>query len=598
MDTGIGSVDGPKAAPSGALACPATFPAPSFAASAEATLGRHLARRLVQVGVSDVFGVPGDFNLTLLDHLIAEPGLRFVGCCNELNAGYAADGYARVKGVGACAVTFTVGGLSVLNAIAGAYSENLPLICIVGGPNSNDYGTNRILHHTIGLPDFSQELRAFQTVTCYQAVVNNLDDAQEQIDKAISTALKESKPVYISISCNLAGVSHPTFSLDPVPYFLSPRMSNQMGLEAAVEATVQFLDKAVKPVMVAGPKLRVAKAGAAFAELADASGYAVATMPSAKGMVAETLPRFLGTYWGAVSTAFCAEIVESADAYVFAGPIFNDYSSVGYSFLLKKEKAVIVQPDRVTVGNGPAFGCVMMKDFLSALAKRVTKNTTAYENYKRIFVPDGQVSESEPGEPLRVNVLFKHVQKMLTGDSAVIAETGDSWFNCQKLKLPDGCGYEFQMQYGSIGWSVGALLGYAQGARDKRVIACIGDGSFQVTAQDVSTMLRCEQNSIIFLINNGGYTIEVEIHDGPYNVIKNWNYTGLVDAIHNGEGKCWTTKVTCEEELTAAIETATGEKQDCVCFIEVIAHKDDTSKELLEWGSRVSAANSRPPNPQ
>ncbi|KAK1677709.1 hypothetical protein QYE76_038557 [Lolium multiflorum] len=561
-------------------------------------MGRHLARRLVQVGVSDVFAVPGDFNLTLLDHLIAEPGLRLIGCCNELNAGYAADGYARAKGVGACAVTFTVGGLSVLNAIAGAYSENLPLICIVGGPNSNDYGTNRILHHTIGLPDFTQELRAFQTVTCYQAVVNNLDDAHEQIDKAISTALKESKPVYISVSCNLPGVSHPTFSRDPVPYFLSPRMSNQMGLEAAVEATVQFLDKSVKPVMVAGPKLRVAKAGAAFAELADASGYAVATMPSAKGMVAETLPRFLGTYWGAVSTAFCAEIVESADAYLFAGPIFNDYSSVGYSFLLKKEKAVIVQPDRVTVGNGPAFGCIMMKDFLSALAQRVTKNTTAYENYKRIFVPDGEPPESEPGEPLRVNVLFKHVQKMLTGDSAVIAETGDSWFNCQKLKLPDGCGYEFQMQYGSIGWSVGALLGYAQGSKDKRVIACIGDGSFQVTAQDVSTMLRCEQNSIIFLINNGGYTIEVEIHDGPYNVIKNWNYTGLVDAIHNGEGKCWTAKVTCEEELTAAIETATGEKQDCLCFIEVIAHKDDTSKELLEWGSRVSAANSRPPNPQ
>lgn len=238
-----------------------------------------------------------------------------------------------------------------------------------------------------------------------------------------------------------------------------------------------------------------------------------------------------------------------------------------------------------------------MKEFLSELAKRVNKNTTAYENYKRIFVPEGQPLESEPNEPLRVNVLFKHVQKMLNSDSAVIAETGDSWFNCQKLKLPEGCGYEFQMQYGSIGWSVGALLGYAQGAKDKRVIACIGDGSFQVTAQDVSTMIRCAQNSIIFLINNGGYTIEVEIHDGPYNVIKNWNYTGLVDAIHNGEGKCWTSKVKCEEELTEAIGMALGEK-DCLCFIEVIAHKDDTSKELLEWGSRVSAANSRPPNPQ
>nr|CAB3464967.1 unnamed protein product [Digitaria exilis] len=402
---GVGSL--PMANSHAVIASPAPVMTTAVA-PAGATLGRHLARRLVQIGASDVFAVPGDFNLTLLDYLIAEPGLNLVGCCNELNAGYAADGYARSRGVGACAVTFTVGGLSVLNAIAGAYSENLPVICIVGGPNSNDYGTNRILHHTIGLPDFSQELRCFQAITCHQAVVNNLDDAHEQIDTAIATALRESKPVYISVSCNLAGLSHPTFSREPVPLFISPRLSNKANLEYAVEAAAAFLNKAVKPVMVGGPKIR----------------------------------------------------------------------------------------------------------------------------------------------------------------------------------------------YGSIGWSAGATLGYAQAAKDKRVITCIGDGSFQVTAQDVSTMLRCGQRSVIFLINNGGYTIEVEIHDGPYNVIKNWDYTGLVDAIHNSDGNCWTKKVRTEEELKEAIATATGAKKDCLCFIEVIVHKDDTSKELLEWGSRVSAANSRPPNPQ
>ncbi|XP_075517272.1 pyruvate decarboxylase 1-like [Primulina tabacum] len=566
--------------------------------SSESTVGRHLARRLVQVGVKDVFSVAGDFNLTLLDDLLAEPELNLVGCCNELNAGYAADGYARARGVGACAVTFTVGGLSVLNAIAGAYSENLPVICIVGGPNSNDYGTNRILHHTIGLPDFTQELRCFQTVTCYQAVVNNLDDAHELIDAAVSTALKESKPVYISVSCNLSAIPHPTFKREPVPFSISPRTSNQVGLEAAVEAAVEFLNKAVKPVMVGGPNLRVAKACNAFVELADACGYALAAMPSAKGLVPENHPHFIGIYWGAVSTAFCAEIVESADAHLFVGPIFNDYSSVGYSLLLKKEKAITVKPDRVTIGNGPAFGCVLMKDFLTALAKRLKPNTTAHENYHRIYVPEGHPPKSEPKEPLRVNILFQHIQNMLSRETAVIAETGDSWFNCLKLKLPSGCGYEFQMQYGSIGWSVGATLGYAQAVPEKRVLACIGDGSFQVTAQDVSTMIRYGQKTIIFLINNGGYTIEVEIHDGPYNVIKNWNYTALVDAMHNNEGNCWTAKVHCEEELIEAINTATHDKKDCLCFVEVIVHKDDTSKELLEWGSRVSAANSRHPNPQ
>ncbi|KAK3010184.1 hypothetical protein RJ639_010769 [Escallonia herrerae] len=608
MDTMIGTVEYSTKPTNNNVGCPAgngavstvqdSHPPASVAASPDSTLGRHLARRLVEIGVSDVFSVPGDFNLTLLDHLIAEPGLNNIGCCNELNAGYAADGYARSRGVGACVVTFTVGGLSVLNAIAGAYSENLPVICVVGGPNTNDYGTNRILHHTIGLPDFSQELQCFQPVTCYQAVINNLEDAHEGIDRAISTALKESKPVYISIACNVSAIPHPTFSRDPIPFSISPRLSNKLGLQAAVEAAAAFMNKAVKPVMVGGPKLRVAKAYGAFVELADACGYALSVMPSAKGLVPEHHPHFIGTYWGAVGTAFCAEIVESADAYLFAGPIFNDYSSVGYSLLLKKEKAIIVQPDRVVIANGPAFGCVLMKDFLHELAKRLKRNETAYENYHRIYVPEGLPLKSEPSEPLRVNVLFQHIQKMLSQDTAVIAETGDSWFNCQKLKLPEGCGYEFQMQYGSIGWSVGATLGYAQSVPEKRVIACIGDGSFQVTAQDVSTMIRCGQKSIIFLINNGGYTIEVEIHDGPYNVIKNWNYTGLVEAFHNGEGNIYTTKVRTEEDLIEAIATSTGEKKDCLCFIEVIVHKDDTSKELLEWGSRVSSANSRPPNPQ
>nr|XP_043623917.1 pyruvate decarboxylase 1 isoform X2 [Erigeron canadensis] len=531
------------------------------------SLGSHLARRLVQIGVNDVFSVP-------------------------------ADGYARAKGVGACVVTFTVGGLSVINAIGGAYSENLPVICIVGGPNSNDYGTNRILHHTIGLPDFSQELQCFQTVTCAQAVINNLEDAHEQIDTAISTALKESKPVYISISCNLPAIPHPTFAREPVPFFLPPILSNPLGLEEAVDATAKLLNKAVKPVIVAGSKLRVAKAQKAFMEFADASGYPITIMPAAKGLVPEHHPHFIGTYWGAVSSSFVGEIVESADVYIFVGPIFNDYSSVGYSLLIKKEKSIIVQPNRVTIGDGPSLGWVFMADFLSALAKKIKKNSTALENYQRIFVPSGMPLKYEKDEPLRVNILFKHIQEMLNGETAVIAETGDSWFNCQKLRLPENCSYEFQMQYGSIGWSVGATLGYAQAAKEKRVIACIGDGSFQVTAQDISTMIRCGQNTIIFLINNGGYTIEVEIHDGPYNVIKNWDYTGLVNAIHNGEGKCWTSKVKTEEELVEAIETATGPQKDSLCFIEVFVHKDDTSKELLEWGSRVSAANGRPPNPQ
>lgn len=138
-------------------------------------------------------------------------------------------------------------------------------------------------------------------------------------------------------------------------------------------------------------------------------------------------------------------------SYVFVGPIFNDYSSVGYSLLIKKEKTIVVQPNRVSIGNGPSLGWVFMADFLTALARKLKKNSTAVENYRRIFVPSGVALKREKDEPLRVNILFKHMQVRLSGDTTVIAETGDSWFNCQKLSLPKNCGYEFQMQYGSIG---------------------------------------------------------------------------------------------------------------------------------------------------
>ena len=188
--------------------------------------------------------------------------------------------------------------------------------------------------------------------------------------------------------------------------------------------------------------------------------------------------------------------------------------------------------------------------------------------------------------------MFHSVAKMLTSDSAVVAETGDSWFNGMRLKLPEGARFEIQMQYGSIGWSVGATLGYALGS-PRRVITLVGDGSFQMTAQEVSTMIRYGLKPIIFLINNGGYTIEVEIHDGPHNAIKNWDYAGLMNVFNAGDDKGWGTRVTTQNQLDAAIAQALA--NDGPSLIEVAIGRDDCSKELLEWGRHVAANNARPP---
>lgn len=302
-----------------------------------------------------------------------------------------------------------------------------------------------------------------------------------------------------------------------------------------------------------------------------------------------------------VSTAYAAEIVESADAYVLAGPIFNDYTTTGWSLLLKSEKMVLVENNSVTIGGAKRFNCCVMSEFLTALAGRIKQNPTAMQNYQRMYLSPPEVPRSQEGSPLLTKSLYHHIQGILSEKTSVLAETGDSWFNCQKLKLPTGCGYQFQCQYGSIGWSVGATLGYsiAEALSGRRVIASIGDGSFQVTAQDVTTMLKMRANPIIVIVNNGGYTIEEEIHASEaYNVIHNWDYVGLVRALDNGLNRSWATRVKTEDELVEALKQAMGEQADKLCLVEAIIHKDDCSKELLEWGSRVASTNARPPNPQ
>ncbi|MBV9387747.1 MAG: hypothetical protein JOZ78_15100 [Chroococcidiopsidaceae cyanobacterium CP_BM_ER_R8_30] len=552
-------------------------------------IGTYLAELLQTIGLEHYFTVPGDYNLLLLDQMLKHPNLQMINCCNELNAGYAADGYARARGVSAVVVTFTVGGLSMVNAVAGAYAEDLPVIVISGGPNSNDRGQHHLIHHSIGNYDFNQQYCIFREITAEAVVIRHIEDAHRLLHRALEAAIQKRKPVYIEIACNLVTAPIPR----SVPLQLKRHVeSNPVALEAAVDAVASKLNRAVKPALVAGVKLRAFEAISSFRQLADRSEYAVAIMPNAKGMFPETHPQYIGCYWGQVSSPGCAEIIESCDAYLFAGPIFNDYTTVGWSSLVNHEKLIEVQPDRVILA-GQEYPQVYMQEFLTALASQIQPNASSFKAFKRIHEQPLPPQALQSEAPLTTRAIREQVQSILTDNSALLVETGDSWFNGQKITLPDGCLYEFQMQYGSIGWAVGALLGYALGlGKEKRAIALIGDGSFQLTAQEVSTMIRFGLNPIIFLINNRGYTIEVEIHDGPYNNIKNWDYAGLVQVFNAGEGKGWSCRVQTEGGLAEAIGQAQAHQG--LALIECIIDRDDCTKELLEWGSRVAAANSRP----
>ena len=555
----------------------------------ESTVGTYLATRLEQAGVRDYFVVPGDFNLILLDQILENPRLRMIGCCNELNAGYAADGYARSNGVAAMVVTYSVGGLSALNAVTCAYSEDLPVIVVVGGINSDSEWQDKIIHHALGEVRYDYQREIYAHVTAGAFSVRHAADAPAVIDGAIDLALRRRKPVMLEIACNLAAMPVP--APRPRSFDAAPAI-DPAALADAVDHAAELLNKASRPVLVAGSKLRPPASREAFLKLADAAGYAVASIPAAKGMFPETHPAYAGIYWGPVSWPGVASVVESADAYLFAGALLSDYATTGYTAMIDPKKLLLALPGEVRL-PGATYAGVQLADFLGALAGKVRRNDASLVEFARGRMKDESPAVA-PGDTLTIAEVSRQVHDALGKDTALLVETGDSWFHGLRMRLPEGCRFEIQFQAGSIGWSVPATLGYELGfTTPTRVIAMIGDGSFQVTAQEVSTMIRHGTRPIIILVNNRGYIIEDAIHQGPYNKIKNWDYAGLMEVWTNGEGKGLGLHAKTVGELTAALARATT--HDGPCMIEVAIDPQDCSPDMREWGTRVAEANGKPP---
>ena len=558
------------------------------------TVGSYLARRLRQIGLKHHFAVAGDFNLVLLDQLLTVKELEQVCCCNELNCGYSAEGYARACGAAAAVVTFSVGGLSAINAIGGAYAENLPVILVSGAPNSNDRATEHLIHHTLATHDWSYQFEIAKKLTCAAVSITSATEAPHQIDHAIRNALREKKPAYIEIACNVA--SAPCAAPGPISAILGEEPSDPETLRAAIAAAAEFLQAKQKPILLIGSKLRAAGAEKQVIELAEALGCAVTVMAAAKSFFPEDHPQFAGVYWGEVSAPGAREIFDWADSAVCIGTIFNDYSTVGWTAMPSGEGVLTADQQRVYL-EGHDFGRIHLRDFLSGLASKVEKRPATMVEYQRIRPQPQPQQPAKPEAKLTRTEIFRQVQALVTADATVIAETGNSWFNGTAVKLPGGARFEIEMQWGSIGWAVPATFGYAVGASSRRIIALIGDGSFQLTAQEVSQMIRRKLPVIIFLINNHGYTIEVEIHDGPYNNIKNWDYAGLIQAFNAEDGHGRGLRATNGGELDKAVKVELTNR-DGPTLIECIIDRDDCSAELISWGRQVAKANARPPRPQ
>jgi pyruvate decarboxylase len=298
-----------------------------------------------------------------------------------------------------------------------------------------------------------------------------------------------------------------------------------------------------------------------------------------------------------VSSPGCEPIVDWADMILASGPMFTDYTTVGWTALPPREHMIKAEPRYVRFPHAE-YTDVALADFLSALAKSVQKNDTTLVQYRhevRKTLVDTEVPSTSANAPLTRVEMCRQIQKDLDVKTTLLIETGDSWFNGMFMHLPDGARFEIELQWGSIGWAVPATFGYAMGLEaDRRLVAMIGDGAFQLTAQEVANMIRYGHNTLIFLINNRGYVVESAIHDGPYNYFKNWDYSGLISAWNAEDGHGLGLKATTAGELANAIKQARNHRGGPT-LIECQIEHDDSSPQVLKWGTKVALANARAP---
>ena len=550
--------------------------------SPEITVAEYLLTRLKEIGVDHLFGVPGDFVLGFLNQVL-KSDLQYVGTCNELNAAYAADGYARIRGIGAFSSTYGVGELSAVNGVAGAFAERVPVVVITGSPATSNFRTRPLLHHTLG--DYQIPLRIYEKITAASTQLVSADTAPAEIDRVLSACLSHQQPVYISLPSDVVMMTcqRPNAFLFP-----TPAPSDQEALGEAITEALGMLDTAQKPVVVAGVELIRFKLQQAFAGLLDKTGFPYVTMMLGKAVLSEHHPQFIGLFEGDRSRDYVRNRVESADCVLQLGALMTDLNTGGFTTNLDDSKTICANIHSVKIKHH-YYKNVHLHDFIFGLTEKLSHREP--ETLEIQCATQGCVHRrTEPYRPHATNPLtikrfFDRMSHFLKNDSIVIAETGVSLFSAAEMLMPEGTTFIGQAFYGSIGYTVGATLGAAMAAQDRQAVLFVGDGSFQVTCQDLSTMIRNHLKPVIFLMNNDGYTIERVISDRPYNDIQPWHYHRLVDVFGGGLGLDVRTEGELEEALSKAVNA------DGLVFIEIHTGRLDCPESLRSAGRSMAKIN-------
>jgi indolepyruvate decarboxylase len=539
------------------------------------SIGQYLIRRLQDYGLKHVFGIPGDYILTFYGQLEKSP-IEVVGCTREDCAGFAADAYARINGLGAVCVTYCVGGLSVCNSIAGAYAEKSPVVVISGAPGLAERVNNPLLHHKVR--DFRTQLEVFEKLCVATTELIDPAVAFREIDRVLDTVVRYKRPGYIEI---------PRDQVEIVPhivhtYHQATHEDDLLAAEEAVEESALILSKAKQPVIIAGVEIH--RFGLQDKVIAFAEKYKIpiATTILGKSVIPEKHPLFIGLYEGAMGRAEVTQFVEESDCVMLLGTFMTDLNLGIFTANLDPARCIYVTSEQLRIRHHH-YHQVPLETFLEKLSSR--ELSVIQRPIPADLNPPKPKYQLNPDAPLRVRRIMDRLDEQIDDQTIVIADIGDSLFSASELTTHQRTEFISPAYYTSMGFSVPAAIGALTARPESRVLVIVGDGAFQMTGMELSTAVRRGLAPIVIVLDNRGYGTERFLHYGDwhYNDIHPWKYHKLPELLGGGTGY----EVRTEAEFDRAITAAWNDRRG-MSLIQAHIPLKDASDALKRLTARLS----------
>ena len=514
----------------------------------------YLVKKLEELGINDFFGLPGDYNFNILYAIENNPNTKWVGCTNELNAGYAADGYARERGFGALVTTYGVGELSAMNAIAGSFAENVPVIHIVGAPTTKSIESRKLIHHNFQEPQPFAYENAFKNV-CQTTAFLNRDNAKIEIDRVLKIFVKERKPVYIAIPIDIAQME---ISTKEVNYNW---VSDPENLCNVITKIKEKLASAKSPVILGDVLVKRFDAQSEYKNFVVKSGIPTTNFLMGTCLIDFDTPNYIGSYFGQYSNPLAKKMVDETDCLIAVGPVYSDLNSYGFGLSFKINSHIAIYGTHTYV-DGIKYDNVKMSDVLESLIKNVNEREF---NFEKKF--NGYELSKTSNKELTSEYIYPRLQEFFKENDILFAETGIIPQGIAQTRFPNNMSVNTQTLWGSIGWATPAAFGACIAKPDSRVVLFTGEGSHQVSAMEIGTMLRYGVKPVVLVLNNNGYTIERLLSNSSedsFNGVMSMNYSKFARSF---DADVWATKVKTEDEFDKALRVT--QIMNKLCYIEI-----------------------------